>query len=86
MALPFASTDQFGYDDETAALIFKLQLEYIDQLLENARSKGKGKEGTISDQEVALKFEKEELQRSAMVLLDRRCPRALLAPFFLMPT
>lgn len=64
MALPFASATQFEYGDDTAFLILKLQLEDTDQLLDKAKSKGKGKEGTVTDQEVALQMAKAELERT----------------------
>jgi hypothetical protein len=72
-----ASTAHFDYDDETAALIFKIQLEDIDELLEKAKVKGKGKEGSITDQEVALQLERAQLERNAMILLDRSMSKSI---------
>jgi hypothetical protein len=68
MDQPLTSAAPFDYDDETAALIFKLQLEDIDELLEKSKVKGKGKEGSITDQEVALQLERAQLERNAMIL------------------
>ena len=82
MALPLGSAAQRGYDDETAALIFKLQLEDIDELLDTSNRKGKGKEGVVSDQEVAFKLEKEELERNAMILLDRSMSKSIARAVF----
>jgi hypothetical protein len=71
MDQPLTSAAQFYHDDETAALIFKLQLEDIDELLEKSKVKGKGKEGSVSDLELALQLERAQLERNAMTLLDR---------------
>jgi hypothetical protein len=77
MDQPLTSAAPFDYDDETAALIFKLQLEDIDELLEKSKVKGKGKEGSITDQEVALQLERAQLERNAMILLDRSMSKSI---------
>lgn len=77
MDQPLASAAQFDYGDETAALIFKVQLEDIDELLEKSKAKGKGKEGSISDQELALQLQRAQLERNAMILLDRSMSKSI---------
>ena len=77
MDQPLTSAAPFDYDDETAALIFKLQLDDIDELLEKSKVKGKVKEGSITDQEVALQLERAQLERNAMILLDRSMSKSI---------
>ena len=72
-----ASAAHFDYDDETAALIFKPQLEDIDELLEKAKVKEKDKEGSATDQELALQLERAQLERNFMSLLDRSMSKSI---------
>jgi hypothetical protein len=82
MEQALARTALFDYDDETAALIFKIQLEDIDELLEKAKVKGKSKEGSVTDQELALQLERAQLKRNAMTLLDRSMSKSIARAVF----
>jgi hypothetical protein len=55
-------------DDETASLIFRLQLEDSAQL--EATSKGKGPAGKLPDAEIALQLYKKELENTSALVRD----------------
>ncbi|KAL8899940.1 MAG: hypothetical protein Q9207_005942 [Kuettlingeria erythrocarpa] len=58
-------------DEATAELIYRLQLEDLEEAKQ--MSKGKGKENeSIPDAELALQLQQEELEREARVRADRR--------------
>lgn len=58
-------------DDETAELIFKLQLEDSKELFEISQARGKSREGRLSDYQVALQTNQQEVERAATNLKDR---------------
>ena len=58
-------------DDETAELIFKLQLEDSKKLFEASQAKGKTREGQLSDYRCALQTNQQEMERAATNLKDR---------------
>lgn len=77
MAMSNAAGNLEGMDDATAALLLQLQLEDIDEYIGNIREKGKSREGEVSDIELALQLEKEELQRNATILSDREMTKSI---------
>lgn len=62
-------------DDATATLIFQLQSEDIEELL--SANKGKGRNGEISDADLAVATYQQELQASNTILTDRCMVRSL---------
>ena len=64
-----------GLDDETAALILQLQSRDIEELL--SVNKGKGRDGDISDSDLAMATYQEELQAMNIILADRCMGRSL---------
>ncbi|CZR55113.1 uncharacterized protein PAC_04999 [Phialocephala subalpina] len=79
MAMNAAVGSLAEVDDATAALLLQLQIEDLDELIKNLPVKGKGKrrEGTISDAELAFQLGKEELQRNATILSDRQMTKSI---------
>jgi hypothetical protein len=59
-------------DFETATLILQLQLEDSNELFESCEGKGKGREGELSDSQVAFQTYKEDLERTAAIVADRK--------------
>lgn len=62
-------------DDATAALILQLQNQDLEELL--SAKKGKGREGQISDADIALATYQKELRDKSTILSDRRMSRSL---------
>lgn len=65
----------YELDDATAALMLQVQSEDIDELL--SAKKGKGREGDISDADLALAIYQGELQEMDTILADRSMGRSL---------
>lgn len=59
-------------DDETLALILKIQIEDSSELFRLSEGKGKEQEGVLSDSQLALKLFKEDLEDNAVILGDRK--------------
>jgi hypothetical protein len=59
-------------DFETATLILQLQLEDSNELFESCEGKDKGREGELSDSQVAFQTYKEDLERTAAIVADRK--------------
>jgi hypothetical protein len=55
----------------TTTLIIQLQLEDSNQLFESFEGKGKGREGLLSDSQIAFQMYKEDLERTAAIVADR---------------
>lgn len=64
-------------DGDTAALILQLQSRDIEELLE--ASKGKGKNGDMTDAELAVATYQEELEQRHIILNDRRMGQSITA-------
>lgn len=64
-------------DDDTAALILQLQLEDSQELFTTCEGKGKGREGDISDTQLALNLYREDLERNVSIINDRKMTRSL---------
>ena len=62
-------------DDTTATLVLKLHISDIEEL--SSTSKGKGREGEISDADLALLTYQIELREKDRILADRRMARSL---------
>jgi hypothetical protein len=62
-------------DDITTALIVQLQLEDIEGM--NFSSKGKGREGDLSDAEYALRLYRREFEAHSLLVSDRRMIRSI---------
>ncbi|KUJ11856.1 uncharacterized protein LY89DRAFT_653328 [Mollisia scopiformis] len=58
-------------DEETLALILRLQIDDSVELCPLAEAKGKGREGDLSDSQLAFKVYREDLERNAVMLKDR---------------
>ncbi|KAI9741310.1 MAG: hypothetical protein M1834_003027 [Cirrosporium novae-zelandiae] len=63
------------HDDDSAEFILQLQLEDIQQMTQC--SKGKSREGEVSDAEVALNLFKQSLETCQEILADRRMTRSI---------
>lgn len=59
-------------DSGTATLILQLQLEDSNELFESCEGKGKGREGVLSDSQFAFQTYKEDLERTAAIVADRK--------------
>jgi len=64
-------------DESTAALIIQLQIEDSQELSSSIVAKGKGREGEVSDTQVALAIHLEELQRNVTVIKDRQMTKSI---------
>ncbi len=64
-------------DSETAALILQLQIEDSDELFSSCERKGKGREGVVSDTQLALQYYIGDLERHAIVVADRQMARSI---------
>ncbi|PBP18079.1 hypothetical protein BUE80_DR010964 [Diplocarpon rosae] len=64
-------------DLETAALILQLQIDDSEELFASSDRKGKGREGVLSDTQLALQIFKEEMQRNAAITADRQMTRSI---------
>jgi hypothetical protein len=62
-------------DEETLALIIELQIEDVKRY----SSKGKQREGELSDEALAIRMQKEELDGISIFLSDRRMIRSIAA-------
>ncbi len=62
-------------DDETATLILQLQSRDIEELM--SVNKGKGRDGNISDADLAVATYQQELQTMNVILADRCIGRSL---------
>ncbi len=69
--------DFFTDDDETIALIMQLQLQDLEELISTSHAKGKGREGTMTDLQLAYQTEKEELERGVMLITDRKMTQSI---------
>ena len=67
----------FDLDPETAALILSLQLEDSKELFEASQAKGKSREGTLSDMELALQATQQELEQGTTFIKDRQMVRSI---------
>ncbi|PBP19053.1 IBR finger domain protein [Diplocarpon rosae] len=75
---PAFARDTFDdMDLETAALILQLQIEDSEELFASSGGKGKGKEGVLSETQLALQIFKEEMQRRATMIADRQMTRSI---------
>ncbi|PVH70490.1 hypothetical protein DL98DRAFT_135935 [Cadophora sp. DSE1049] len=59
-------------DTATAALIIQLQIQDSDELFEGLSGKGKTRDGVFSDSQIAARLYKEDLERNASIVADRR--------------
>ncbi len=59
-------------DFGTATLILQLQLEDSNELFESFEGKGKGREGVLSDSQIAFQMFKEDLERTSAIVADRK--------------
>lgn len=66
-----------GLDDATAALIFEGYVEDSKRLYEESQARSKNREGVLSDYQIALKLNQEEMQRGAAVLQDRQISKSI---------
>lgn len=64
-------------DDASAALAIQLQIQDIQQLSEAYGTKGKGREGELSDSQLSINLYREDLQRNASILTDRQMIRSI---------
>ncbi|KAB8294307.1 hypothetical protein EYC80_009728 [Monilinia laxa] len=62
-----------GIDEESLKLIIQLQIEDID----HSSSKGKGRVNDVSDISVAFKLQRDELEKTASFLSDKRMARSI---------
>lgn len=63
-------------DDETAEVIFTIQLQDLEEVM--SKSKGKGRENDVlSDMDLALQLQQEELEQAAGLLNDRRMAQSI---------
>jgi hypothetical protein len=66
-----------GMDPATAALILELQIEDSEEILASSGRKGKGREGIVSDTQLALQFYREDLERNARIIADHQMTKSL---------
>lgn len=66
-----------GVDDATAALIFQSYLDDSKQLFEESQARSKNKEGVLSDYQLALKLNEEEMKRGSSTLSDRQMSKSM---------
>ncbi|KAL9070528.1 MAG: hypothetical protein Q9161_004825 [Pseudevernia consocians] len=66
---------EFDLDDETATLILQLQSADVEELL--SAKKGKGRDGELSDTDLAAETYQQELQAMNTFLTDRSMGRSL---------
>jgi hypothetical protein len=59
-------------DPDTAAWIVQLLIEDISKALEPSARKGKGREGVLSDAQIALQLQREDLERIVSIIADRQ--------------
>jgi hypothetical protein len=64
-------------DEASAVLIIQLQIQDSQQLSEIYETKGKGREGELSDSQLAACLYREDLQRNASILADRQMIRSI---------
>ena len=65
-------------DEETTALILKLQIEDLESIISKRKRKGKAGEGsTPRDEELSIELQKHELQRVETLLADNRMTRSI---------
>jgi hypothetical protein len=64
-------------DEASAALIIQLQIQDSQQLSDAYGIKGKGREGQLSDSQLAAYLYREDLQRNASILADRQMTRSI---------
>lgn len=62
-------------DDASAALILELQQQDMEEILSN--SKGKGREGDLSDAEIAFATYRDDLRLARSIIADRHMSRSL---------
>ena len=67
--------DHVEFDTSSEALIIQLQLEDLERM--HAASKGKSREGELSDYELALDLQKQNLDTASTLLSDRRMTRSI---------
>jgi hypothetical protein len=64
-------------DEASAALIIQLQIQDSQQLSEAYGTKGKGREGELSDSQLSINLYREDLLRNASILADRQMTRSI---------
>jgi hypothetical protein len=64
-------------DEPSQALIIQLQIQDSQQLSEACEGKGKGREGELSDSQLAADLYREDLERYASILADRQMTRSI---------
>jgi hypothetical protein len=64
-------------DEASAALIIKLQIQDSQQLSGAYGTKGKGREGELSDSQLSINLYREDLKRNASILADRQMARSI---------
>jgi hypothetical protein len=64
-------------DEASAALIIQLQIQDSQQLSEEYEGTGKGREGELSDTQLAINLYREDLQRHASIVADRQMTRSI---------
>jgi hypothetical protein len=66
-----------GVDDATAALIFQSYLDDSKQLFEESQARSKNRQDVLSDYQIALKLNQEEMQRGAGLVQDRQMSKSI---------
>ncbi|KAF4637071.1 hypothetical protein G7Y89_g1025 [Cudoniella acicularis] len=64
-------------DDETAALIFEIQLADSIELGKMCDRKGKGREGDPTDSQLAFQIYTEDLKRNATIVADKKMTKSI---------
>ena len=64
-------------DTDTSALILRLQIDDSAGLFHLSEGKGKGREGVLSDSQLAFKLYKEDLEQNASLLEDRKITKSI---------
>ncbi|KAG9235906.1 hypothetical protein BJ875DRAFT_421067 [Amylocarpus encephaloides] len=64
-------------DEASAVLAIQLQIQDSLQLSEAYGTKGKGREGEVSDSQLSINLYREDLQRNASILADRQMIRSI---------
>ncbi|KAF8847452.1 hypothetical protein BDZ45DRAFT_636984 [Acephala macrosclerotiorum] len=64
-------------DEASAALIIQLQIQDSQLLSEACETKGKGREGELSDSQLSINLYREDLLRNASILADRQMTRSI---------
>jgi hypothetical protein len=64
-------------DEETAAVIIQIQLDDSNDLYNKLEGKGKSRQGTLMDSQVALQLYRGDLERTASIISDRKMTKSI---------